>query len=418
MDLERQRQKENKANEKRLLDIAMRVPKAAPITDKRNKGSSHGWYSLEPKGTRKIGKTCLGPASPKKLQRSASTPELSLEKDSFFAQSNGNPDLEKDGFGIQLEQMHPIASHEAGADNVGTNYQPCYSYRPSVLPAPDPDAVSRNTPRSPRSQQQASSHSSPKPDRERKVVIADAATRALYPEGSPRKKKTPRDDVSQTRSKGTISASSIISHYVQTRSNASRDLPISNLDSLDRYSAVPVVHLAKASALSQPSLGTAPRPAALTAPEKSQSVFRTPEPQGSPSKETRSTPKTSPRATFFSQVASDPLGLSSPVSSTAPSFSLPAPGPTSALGLYRFGKDFSDPPSHVTTGAKGSTVATGHDVFAAPAAQTTSQRRRSSGFHDEDEAGERKGSGTTSTTIEIPSGLASRFSIESSADEA
>ena len=49
MDLERQRQKEHKANDRRLLDIAMRVPKAAPTTDKRNKDSSHGWYSLEPK---------------------------------------------------------------------------------------------------------------------------------------------------------------------------------------------------------------------------------------------------------------------------------------------------------------------------------------------------------------------------------
>ena len=310
-----------------------------------------------------------------------------------------------------------MASHEAGADNGGTNYQPCYSYRPSVLPAPDPDPVSRNTPRSPRSQQQASSHSSPKPDRERKVIISDAATRALYPEGSPKKKKAPRDDVSQTRSRGTISASSIVSHYVQTRSNASRDLPISNLDSLDRYSAVPVVHLAKASALAQPSPATAPKSTALPMPQQDQSVFRTPEPQGSPSKETRSTPKTSPRAIFFSQVASDPLGLSSPVSSTAPSFSLPAPGSTSALGLYRFGKDFSDPPSQVATGAKGSTVATGHDVFATPAAQTTLQRRRSSGFQGEADAGERKGSGTTSTTIEIPFGLASRFSIGSSADE-
>lgn len=427
-ELERERQRGKQRNEKRMLNLVARVPKAPPMAahqqQRRGAGSTQGWLlSSEHPQDQKLSKSKNShvPSSPK-VYRSASTPAfLGGKRSALSLRKQCN---KEDDFDIQLDEivsleaaLWPVASGQSGRDS----YQPCSTYRPSVLPCADPPlAISSDKADVQRLEDSSS-------ERQETAVVSSplrrdaAASRALFPEGSA--KKAPRDDVSQKKSKGTASNTSIIAHYIQTRSNASYDSPISNIEVLDRYSAVPAIHLAHASALASP-------PVVGTPTSKTSFFSATPPRRTSPPEKKASPPagpaESSQRARFFSQLAANgsqlklsfpPSPTSIPSSRTSPTVMLGSPlaatGNASPLGSYRFGKDFSTSPSEPTFVGKGN-GAVPVSAGGAGSRQSDLGRRRSSGFHGDDSGLEHREDSGTATSSDIPTPLNSRFSVESS----
>lgn len=438
-EIERDVQRGKARHERKMLGLAVTIPKAPPVAAgvQRATETSHGWKSHE--ATRIVRKLATkgksSPPSPK-VYRSASTPAFLSGAGKGSVLSFRRPDTKESDFDIQLEQVksapYAAALPAAPVYEAESSYQPCFTYRPSVLPAPDPPRPALKQDVQSLSEALADAPQVKPRSKTTASRTSDAASRALMPEASARK-KAPRDDISRAAGSGTVSVSSLISHYIQTRSNASIDSPISNLEVLERYSAVPAVHLASAAAFSSP-------PPVFT-PTSSTSFFTATTTQASPSRKLASSaesPKVSmepsPRAQFFSQVANSQLKLSFPPSPDAPASAqgsptdapLPSPmqsGAETPLGSYRFGKDFSSPPVSAISTQTGSALADALDLSRGRVTSSGPQaallrRRSSSGFRPDAASNlrDRQDSGTT-TSLELPTPLNSRFSVESSVFE-